>query len=58
MRTRLHGPSLADGTRSQDLPKHPLMLVMRMICEDSSISRWGYLPMELEGLKCPFWCRV
>ena len=35
-----------------------LMLVMRMICEDSSISRWGYLPMELEGLKCPFWCRV
>ncbi len=27
------------------------LLVMRMICEDISISRWGYLPMELEGLE-------
>lgn len=31
---------------------------MRMICEDISISRWGVLLMELEGLRCPFWCRV
>jgi hypothetical protein len=31
---------------------------MRMIYEDISSSRWGYLPLELEGLRCPFWCRV
>jgi hypothetical protein len=34
-------------------PARPLMLVMHVIFLDISIGRCGWMPLELEGLKCP-----